>query len=83
LNSYLKELAELCGIEKDLTFHMARHTCATTVMLANGVPIETISSIFGHSSIRTTQIYAKVVQHKVSKDMENLSIALISKETVH
>lgn len=72
LNAYLKELADLCGITKTLTFHMARHTFATTVTLTNGVPIETVSSMLGHSSIKTTQIYAKVIQHKVSADMQAL-----------
>lgn len=71
-NSYLKEIADLCGIKKKITTHIARHTFATTVTLANGVPIETVSSMLGHSSIRTTQIYAKVVEHKVSSDMKDL-----------
>jgi site-specific recombinase XerD len=71
-NSYLKEIADLCGIKKKLTSHIARHTFATTVTLANGVPIETVSSMLGHSNIRTTQIYAKVVEQKVSDDMAML-----------
>lgn len=71
-NSYLKEIADLCGIKKKLTSHIARHTFATTVTLANGVPIETVSAMLGHSNIRTTQIYAKVVEQKVSDDMEML-----------
>lgn len=69
LNSYLKEIADLCGIVKPLTFHIARHTFATTVTLTNGVPIETVSKLLGHTSIRTTQIYAKVIEKKVSEDM--------------
>lgn len=72
LNSYLKEIADICGITKNLTFHLARHTFATTVTLANGVPIETVSKLLGHSSLPTTQIYAKVVEEKVSKDMRCL-----------
>jgi site-specific recombinase XerD len=72
LNSYLKEIADLCHLEKNLTFHLARHTFATTVTLTNGVPIETVSKLLGHSSIRTTQIYAKVVEIKVSQDMKLL-----------
>lgn len=72
LNSYLKEIADLCGITKNLTFHLARHTFATTVTLTNGVPIETVSKLLGHSSIRTTQIYAKVLDRKVSEDMKSL-----------
>lgn len=71
-NAYLKEIADVCGIPKTLTSHIARHTFATTVTLANGVPIETVSSMLGHSNIRTTQIYAKVVEQKVSDDMEML-----------
>ncbi|HZL09833.1 MAG TPA: site-specific integrase [Prolixibacteraceae bacterium] len=69
LNSYLKEIADLCGITKNISFHLARHTFATTVTLTNGVPIETVSSMLGHKSITTTQIYAKVVEQKVSQDM--------------
>jgi site-specific recombinase XerD len=69
LNAYLKEVADICAIEKNLTFHLARHTFATTVTLTNGVPIETVSKMLGHTSIRTTQIYAKVIEMKVSEDM--------------
>ncbi len=69
LNSYLKEIADLCGIKKNLTFHIARHTFATTITLSNGVPIETVSKLLGHTKIATTQIYAKVVERKVSEDM--------------
>jgi integrase len=76
LNSYLKEIADLCGISKTLTFHIARHTFATTVALCNGVPIETVSKVLGHASIRTTQIYAKVVEKKVSQDMSALRTKL-------
>lgn len=72
LNSYLKEIADLCGIEKNLTFHLARHTFATTVTLCNGVPLETVSKMLGHSKITTTQVYAKVVEKKVSEDMHTL-----------
>ncbi len=69
LNSYLKEVADICLIKKNLTFHLARHTFATTVTLTNGVPIETVSQLLGHSRISTTQIYAKVIERKVSDDM--------------
>jgi site-specific recombinase XerD len=71
-NGYLKEIADLCGIRKNLTTHTARHTFATTVTLANGVPLETVSAMLGHKSIRTTQIYAKIVASKVSMDMRPL-----------
>ncbi|SEM14319.1 Site-specific recombinase XerD [Chitinophaga rupis] len=68
-NLYLKEIAGICNIQKVLTSHVARHTFATTVTLANGVPIETVSALLGHKSIKTTQIYANIVAEKVGKDM--------------
>lgn len=71
-NAYLKEIAMLCGITKPLTTHLARHTFATTVTLTNGVPIETVSKMLGHKSLRTTQHYAKIVDRKVSDDMKTL-----------
>ena len=70
LNVYLKEIAGLCNIEKRLTFHLSRHTFATTVTLANGVPIESVSKMLGHQSLKTTQIYAKVLDKKLMEDME-------------
>lgn len=69
LNSYLKEIAVICKIDKKLTFHLSRHTFATTVTLANGVPIESVSKMLGHSSLKTTQIYAKVIDKKLMEDM--------------
>jgi site-specific recombinase XerD len=72
VNSYLKELADICNITKNVTFHIARHTFATTVTLSNGVPIETVSKILGHTKITTTQIYARVVEKKLKEDMEAL-----------
>ncbi|WP_152287537.1 site-specific integrase [Flavicella marina] len=80
INSYLKEIASLSEINKRLTFHMARHTFATTVTLSNGVPIETVSKMLGHTKITTTQIYAKVIERKVSEDMGNLRSLLESKK---
>ncbi|MEM9833158.1 MAG: site-specific integrase [Bacteroidota bacterium] len=68
-NAYLKEIANLCEVKKRLTYHLARHTFATTVTLANGVPIESVSKMLGHTNLRTTQIYAKVVEQKLSEDM--------------
>ncbi len=65
--------ADLCSITKKLTMHIARHTFATTVTLSNGVPIETVSRLLGHTKLATTQIYAKVLKHKVSSDMTDLS----------
>ncbi|MGB5237770.1 MAG: site-specific integrase, partial [Flavobacteriaceae bacterium] len=72
INAYLKDVAQLAKIKKNLTFHMARHTFATTVTLTNGVPIETISKMLGHRKLTTTQIYAKVIERKVSDDMQVL-----------
>jgi site-specific recombinase XerD len=72
MNAYLKEIAGLCGIEKNLTTHTARHTFATTVTLENGVPIETVSKMLGHTKITTTQIYARVKRKKISQDMKLL-----------
>lgn len=71
-NSYLKEIAAICDIKKHLTSHIARHTFATTVTLANGISLESVSAMLGHKSIRTTQIYAKVVQSKLSNEMKLL-----------
>ncbi|WP_090297446.1 site-specific integrase [Flagellimonas zhangzhouensis] len=68
-NLYLKEIADAVGINKNLTFHMARHTFATTVTLSNGVPIETVSKMLGHTKLATTQIYARVLDKKLSEDM--------------
>ena len=72
-NLYLKEVAVRCGINKTLTFHMARHTFATTVTLSNGVPIESVAKMLGHRNIRTTQIYAKVIKDKLAEDMSKLA----------
>lgn len=72
INEYLKEIAERCDIAKKLTFHLARHTFATTVTLTNGVPLETVSKMLGHRTIRATQQYAKIVDLKVSTDMKVL-----------
>ena len=73
LNAYLKELADICNISKDLTFHVARHTFATTVTMMNGVPIESVSKMLGHKKIATTQHYARIVDQKVGEDMQILS----------
>ncbi len=79
-NSYLKEIADRCGIIKNLTTHLARHTFATTVTLSNGVPIETVGKLLGHKNLRTTQHYAKIVNKKVSDDMAVLKDKLVSNE---
>ena len=72
MNSYLKELADICGIQKNLSMHVARHTFATSVTLTNGVPLETVSKMLGHTSLKTTQIYARIVDTKISNDMDQL-----------
>lgn len=72
MNSYLKEIGDICGIQKEITFHMARHSFATSITLTNGVPIESVSKMLGHKSLRTTQHYAKIVDKKVSDDMQAL-----------
>ena len=69
VNAYLKEIADVCGIRKNLTFHVARHTMATTVCLANGMPIESLSKVLGHTNIKTTQLYAKITDEKLSNDL--------------
>ncbi len=78
INQYLKEIARILNIKKKLTFHIARHTFATTVTLSNGVPIETVSKLLGHTKLSTTQIYARVVERKVSDDMEELKNRLLN-----
>ncbi len=72
MNSYLKEIADHCEINKNLTFHMARHTFATTITLSNGVPIESVSKMLGHRSLKITQHYAKILDEKLSEDMNLL-----------
>ena len=80
MNAYLKEIADLCEIEKNITMHIARHTFATTITLANGVPIESVSKMLGHTKITTTQIYAKVLEDKISSDMQALKLKLSKAE---
>ena len=72
----IRSVAKRCGITKHITWHQSRHTAATTVFLSNGVPIETVSSMLGHKSIKTTQIYAKITKEKLNQDMENLAARL-------
>ncbi|MET2985569.1 site-specific integrase [Aureibaculum conchae] len=76
VNKYLKKMAKLCNIDKNLTFHVARHTFATTIALLNGVPIETVSKLLGHKKLSTTQKYARVIEKKISKDMQHLKTKL-------
>ena len=71
MNAYLKEIAILCGIDKNLTMHTARHTFATYT-LTKGVPIETVAKLLGHKDLKTTQIYAKIIDKKVAEDLAHL-----------
>jgi site-specific recombinase XerD len=86
LNKYIKEIAQLCGIKKELSFHTARHTFATTVTLTNGVPVETVSKMLGHTKLSTTQVYVHIVKQRISDDMkmlrQKLSTAKAAKENV-
>jgi len=82
VNSYLKVITKACGIHKDITFHAARHTFATTVTLSNRVPIETVSKMLGHAKLTTTQIYARVLEKKVGEDMQNLIAHLEIKDKI-
>ena len=75
MNAYLKEIADVCGIEKNLTCHVARHTFAT-LTLTLGASIETVSKMLGHSNITTTQIYAKITSRKVSREMDDVAAKL-------
>lgn len=72
MNSYLKEIADICGITKRLTTHVARHTAATVVFLANNVSLENVSKILGHSSTKMTQHYAKVLDSSILRDMQQV-----------
>lgn len=75
-NDYLKEIAALCDIHKDITFHVARHTFATTITLDHGVPIESVSKMLGHTNVQTTQIYARITDRKINSDMAQLSMKI-------
>ncbi|WP_339882809.1 site-specific integrase [Polaribacter vadi] len=83
MNAYLKEIADLCEINKNLTFHLARHTFATTITLSNGVPIESVSKMLGHKSLKTTQHYAKVLDRKVSDDMMALKNKFMAPNSIN
>lgn len=81
INRTLKDIATACGIRKKVTFHVARHTFATAITLSNGVPIETVSKLLGHTKLSTTQIYARVVEKKVGEDMQNLMATMRQKNS--
>ena len=78
MNSYLKEIADVCGIQKHLSTHLARHSYATSVRLANGVSIENVAKMLGHSNIKMTQHYAKVLDSSILKDMMNVKSAIVN-----
>ena len=78
-NIHLKRIAKACGIEKRVTFHVGRHTYASEVTLSQGVPIETVSKMLGHTQITTTQIYAKITDDKIDEDMKALDECLRNK----
>ena len=81
LNKYIKEIAEFCGIKKELSFHAARHTFATTITLTNGVPVETVSKMLGHTKISTTQVYVHIIKQRISDDMKMLKQKLTTLRT--
>lgn len=73
LNRHLKEIAQICSINRSLVFHAGRHTYATEITLSHGVPLETVSKMLGHNQIKTTQIYAKVTDDKINADTNALN----------
>ena len=75
VNAYLKEIADICGIQKNFSFHVARHTAAS-LALSNGMPMESVAKMLGHKNIWTTQLYAKITDVKLSQDMDDLEIKL-------
>ncbi|CDN30248.1 transposase [Mucinivorans hirudinis] len=79
VNDYLKEIASICGVNQKVTFHLARHTFASSILLSNGVPIETARVLLGHSNIRTTQIYTHISKNRISSEMGELANRLTSK----
>ena len=81
MNDYIKEIIAICNIDKDITCHSARHTFATTVTLENGVPIESVSKMLGHTNIKTTQIYARITDQKIAGDMDNLAAKIAGQHT--
>jgi integrase len=76
-NNYLKEIGSQCEISKNLSFHVARHTFATTVTLSNGVPKETVSKLLGHSKFSTAQIYVRAIDQKIGDNMDMLQSKLL------
>ena len=83
MNDYLKEIATVCGINKKITYHVARHTFGSIICLSQGIPIETVSKIMGHKHIKTTQRYAKVTQDKIDRDVDRLGEAIEGKFSLY
>ena len=83
MNIHLKKMAVQCGIDRNLSFHLARHTFATTTTLAKGVPIETVSKMLGHTNIETTQIYARITNNKIGNDMQGLDKKFVGIEKIY
>jgi len=82
-NAYLKEIAAICNINKELTTHSGRHTFATSVTLENDVPMETVGKMLGHHSIKSTQRYARVTRNKINRNMNDLKEKLSEAERDH
>jgi site-specific recombinase XerD len=82
MNDYLKEIAAICNIKKNMTFHLARHSFATSITLNNGIPLETVSKMLGHTKLSTTQIYVHVLERKISDDMKMLRKKFSNKEEI-
>lgn len=78
MNAYLKEVADLCGINKNLTAHCARHTFATTVTLANKISMESVSKMLGHASLNMTKKYARILDSSIGQEMNQLAENLTS-----
>ena len=76
MNSYLKEIADVCGIHKNLSTHTARHSYATSVCLANGVSMENVAKMLGHADISVTKHYARVLDQNILKDMQKVNSCL-------
>ena len=83
MNIHLKKMAVQCGIDRNLSFHLARHTFATTTTLSKGVPIETVSKMLGHTNIETTQIYARITNSKIGSDMQGLDKKFVGIEKIY
>ena len=79
MNMSLRHVARHAGLSFNPTTHTGRHTCATTVTLTQGVPLETVSKMLGHKHITTTQVYAKITNDKIGRDMDALTDKIADK----